>query len=210
MRMRDHAGAEPDEPAEPERHRTGLGRAILQVRRRPGRYIVIPLLFIALLTWEAFYVVPAWSAKFGSGTRGTFTVGSCERMTCWGTFVSNDGRDTQNWTSIGSSGGRLRLGQQVPAVDTGNPQEVYPAGGGNDWLVFTLLLLCTIFGVGLWIKMGPIEERRDRRRAEAAQARVDATKMRVRPRSIGGPRFESRPLDKTPQDHKQQYYKQRD
>jgi hypothetical protein len=76
----------------------------------------------------------------GHGTRGTFTVEQCtgHKRTCdWvGTFTADNGQDLQVMVGFGSGSHITHIGQQVPAVDTGEQGEVFPAGGGTDWLIY--------------------------------------------------------------------------
>jgi hypothetical protein len=95
---------------------------------------------------------PAWSAHLGHGQRGTWTVTQvlCSGKRCndLGTFVSANGSDIRVGIGI-SRGSSLGVGGSLPAIDTGG-DVVYPAGGGPDWLIYTimppvLILLCAVW-----------------------------------------------------------------
>lgn len=98
---------------------------------------------------------PAWSAMMGHGTRGTFTVQQCTggKRTCdWvGTFRADNGQDLQVAVQLGDGSHITHIGQQVPAIDTGEPGEVFPAGGGTDWLLFLSGLILLPFAVAFYI-----------------------------------------------------------
>lgn len=97
---------------------------------------------------------PAWSAHLGHGQRGTWTVTQvlCSGKGCndLGTFVSANGPDIRAGIGI-SRGSSLGVGHSLPAIDTGG-DVVYPAGGGPDWLIYTIMApdaYCALRGLGL-------------------------------------------------------------
>jgi hypothetical protein len=110
---------------------------------------------------------PAWSAHLGHGQRGTWTVTQvlCSGKGCndLGTFVSANGSDIRVGIGI-SRGSSLGVGRSLPAIDTGG-DVVYPAGGGPDWLIFTIMPPLLILLCAVWTWTVPLAMMR-RRRAE--------------------------------------------
>ena len=80
---------------------------------------------------------------------------------------------------IGISGGSsLGVGGSLPAIDTGG-DEVYPAGGGPDWLMYTIMIPLLILLCAVWAWTVPLAVMR-RRRAERQSSLAE------RERSGGG------------------------
>lgn len=132
------------------------------------RFGVVPVAILLALAFSLSVLGPAWAAKPGHGTRGTFTAVECvkQKGECsWsGSFISNTGTDQKADTSLASGASIAYTGQQVPAIDTGSATEVFPVGGGRDWLYSSLatvfLVLCLIF----WTMKVPVAAIRKRRR----------------------------------------------
>jgi hypothetical protein len=98
----------------------------------------------------------SWRAHFGSGTPGVYTAEYelCGSKSCvWrGTFVSDDGLLVRSDVGIGTGGGVDRVGQTVPAIDTGDRVSVYPPDGGLDWVWTALFLVGLLVTVGFWLR----------------------------------------------------------
>lgn len=117
--------------------------------------IGLPLFVAATLPSMIADAAPSWQARWGNSVHGTFTATrvECNKTCFWhGDFTSQDG--TRRRTDVGyASGGRVEhIGQQVPALDTGDDKLVYPPGGGWDWLLVPALILAEVIGVALWIR----------------------------------------------------------
>jgi hypothetical protein len=70
---------------------------------------------------------------------------NCGRSCSWtGDFTSDDGTDTRYGVGLGSGGNVHRVGDQVPALDTGDRVNVYPLGGGNDWIFLSAITLVAV------------------------------------------------------------------
>jgi hypothetical protein len=50
------------------------------------------------------------------------------------------------------TGGRLEPGDKIAAVDTGNARGIYPADGGSDWLIITVIALAGVVVSILWMR----------------------------------------------------------
>lgn len=116
--------------------------------------IGLPVFVISTLPAAVTDAAPSWQARWGSGIHGTFTATrvECNKNCFWhGDFTSQDG--TVQRADVGSaSGGHVNhIGQQAPALDTGDEQLVYPSGGGWDWLIVLALILAEIGGMALWV-----------------------------------------------------------
>ncbi|MGI5184508.1 hypothetical protein ACQEVZ_50470 [Dactylosporangium sp. CA-152071] len=110
----------------------------------------------------AITTVPAWRAAQGAGVTGTFTLTDprpCDRwdpprQRCgWvGDFVSDDGTVVRRDTGL--SGGLppgAKVGDTLPARDTGSPTVIYPLAGAQSWKddAMTLAISVAIFVLGL-------------------------------------------------------------
>lgn len=133
---------------------------------------LVPLLAVLLLPFLLLEIGPSYEARFGGGTPGTFTAlePDCddETGTCrWNGAFRPDGGgpDRADVRLIG--GGVERRGQRVDAVDVGTDGTVYPAGGGWNWLITTLVLLVLLVLLGFWARSvrARLRERRLRRAA---------------------------------------------
>jgi hypothetical protein len=110
-------------------------------------------LFLLLVVRE---VGPAYEAKFGSGTEGVFTVVTVERggrghPVPHGDFAPADGSPVRRDVAL-VTGGRLEPGDKIAAVDTGNARGIYPADGGSDWLIITVIALAGVVVSILWMR----------------------------------------------------------
>ena len=107
---------------------------------------------------------PAWRAHEGGGRRGTVTVTQedCGRSTCSysGNFISDDGKDHRTGVGLASGFSDLSVGIRVSAVDDGDANNVYPPGGGDDWILTTLFLGGAIGVLTVWIFFVPLGARR--------------------------------------------------
>ena len=128
---------------------------------------VLPAFLVIVLAVSVWVMGPAWAAKLGHGTRGTFTAVLCvkQKGQCnWsGSFVSDTGTDQKNNVTLGDGAAITSTGQQIPAIDTGLPTEVFPADGGRDWLYSSIVALISALCLILWAVKVPIAEVRRRR-----------------------------------------------
>lgn len=95
------------------------------------------------------------SGSLGNGVGGTFFA---ERKECsktchlHGTFVSQDGHELFTAYLYGGALGRHHsVGEQIPAVDSGVANQVFPKSGNYEWIVEGLVLaagVAYLVGVG--------------------------------------------------------------
>jgi len=113
--------------------------------RRRALSALAPLVCLLLLPFLLLEIGPAYQARFGNGPTGTFTAqqqqcdsgGSC---TWSGEFRSLDGTVRREGVRLIGGSALERAGDSVAAVDTGSEGVVYPADGGSNWLIITVLL----------------------------------------------------------------------
>ena len=97
---------------------------------------------LAVLPFTLRDVGPSWSAHLGHGEPGIFTAyaKSCSSTCSWyGDFTADSGY-TRTDVLLASGTQVSYVGDDVAAVDTGDPKVVYPAGGGTDWIWLTAVL----------------------------------------------------------------------
>ncbi|HTJ68845.1 MAG TPA: hypothetical protein VL551_15025 [Actinospica sp.] len=125
-------------------------------------YYLAPVGIGCLIYLVAGHVGPSWSAHLGRGRLGTWTVAqtSCsgeKDCTPLGDFVASDGTDLRvNIQMAHGSPPIPAVGGSLQAVDTGDPDRVYPIGGGYSWVVYTLVMAGLIPLALLWIWTVPI------------------------------------------------------
>ncbi|TDB96634.1 hypothetical protein E1267_40795 [Nonomuraea longispora] len=119
-------------------------------------WVGAPVLAGMLLFLAVRDVVPAYTAQFGSGVTGVFTATEhdCGGRSCsWvGYFTAGDGSAPPRRVTLSTGGDLERVGDAIPAVDTGNPYTVYPATGSADWLLITILGAASIVTLGVWLR----------------------------------------------------------
>ncbi|MEU7798673.1 hypothetical protein AB0J14_07025 [Micromonospora arborensis] len=122
-------------------------------------------------------LVPAWQAKGGGGTTGTFTAVSeeCSRRNCtWhGDFVAEDGKKRAD-VILYDAPEALTTGATAPARDTGARKGVFSTDGGSTWLLVTALTLAGAVAGVAWVVflVGVVRRRRAERVADKAFAAV--------------------------------------
>lgn len=147
-------------------------------------WILAPLLICAFLVPAALDIGPAWSARLGHGVRGTFTAEYCDRGKAgcdWdGYFVSDDKKD-QRYAGIDGDRSIKTPGQQVPAIDTGDRLNVYPLGGGVDYILTTVFLVLALWALAFWAVRIPVPALRHARAArQSARARPNPDQRKAR------------------------------
>jgi len=128
---------------------------------------LMPIACLALLAMIAPSIGHAYEARFGSsGIHGTFivTAASCSpRVGCdaHGDFADLEGGNERIGVEWGGSAKGFSVGDELTAVDTGDPQFVYPPNSGWEWLRSTFYLL---IAVGVLVAWAVSVYRRIRRR----------------------------------------------
>ncbi|HEU4348133.1 MAG TPA: hypothetical protein VFR35_10125 [Actinoplanes sp.] len=117
-------------------------------------WIGLPVIAVAGLLFGAFDLLPAWDAKAGNGTPGTFTAvrEDCGRRNCtWhGDFATESGGQRTDVILYDEPDG-LAVGDAVPARDTGARNGVFSTEGGYTWLVVTGFVLAGAVAAVAWV-----------------------------------------------------------
>ena len=121
--------------------------------------IAVPILAVAFVPLLVSDLGPSWSARFGSGTPGTFTAvyeecrrtGRAGQSCAWrGDFSSEDGGAVRHGVVLAGADDADRAGRSAPALDTGDPYYVFPRNGGWNWLIDIVVLVLVLGVVALW------------------------------------------------------------
>ena len=134
---------------------------------------LMPVVCLGLLAMTAPSIVHAYEARFGSsGIHGTFIVTdvSCSTAsTCdsHGDFADLEGGNERIGVEWGGSAKDFSVGDELAAVDTGDPQFVYPPNSGREWLRSTFYLLVAVGGLVAWAVS--VYRRIRRRRASTSE-----------------------------------------
>lgn len=133
-------------------------------------WIGLPAIAIAGLMFGAFDLVPAWQAKAGNGTAGTFTAvrEECGRRNCtwYGDFTASEGGARRTDVVLYDEPDGLAVGHDVPARDTGARNGVFSTAGGSTWLLVTGFVLAGVLSAAAWVVI--VVRSISRRRAPAA------------------------------------------
>lgn len=104
-------------------------------------WIGLPVIALIGLVVGMSDLVPAWQAKVGNGTEGTFTAvrEDCNRRSCtwYGDFVTADGGARRTDVILYDEPDGIAVGQQVAARDTGARNGVFSTEGGYTYLIIT-------------------------------------------------------------------------
>jgi len=118
-------------------------------------WIGLPAIAIMGLMFGAFDLVPAWQAKAGNGTSGTFTVvrEECSRRNCdwFGDFVPDNGGGRRADVRLYDEPDGLQVGSSVPARDTGARMGVFSTEGGFTWLLVTGFVVAGVTAAVAWL-----------------------------------------------------------
>ena len=121
-------------------------------------WVLVPVLagLLLLAAWRE--VVPAYTARFGTGIPGTFTATErdCGGRTCsWrGDFVSDDGLVVMRGIGLAPGAEPTGVGDRVAATAVDHRRNVYPRDDSTDWFLITLLgtvslVVLVVWGVGV-------------------------------------------------------------
>ncbi|RZU72763.1 hypothetical protein EV384_1143 [Micromonospora kangleipakensis] len=139
-------------------------------------WVGLPVIAIIGLAMSAPDVGPAWQAKSGGGTAGTFTAVSeeCGRRSCtWhGDFEAAEGGAADVILYDAPDG--LTAGGTAAARDTGAGKGVFSAEGGSTWLLVTGITLAGALAAIAWVVI-VVRTITTRRRDKAAIDRLART-----------------------------------
>lgn len=117
-------------------------------------WIGLPLIAVIGLVMGSQDVVPAWQAKLGTGTAGTFAADreDCGRRSCsfFGTFTASDGTRRTD-VILYDEPDSLRVGGTTAAIDSGARKGVFATAGGFTYLLVTGLTLAGAAAAIGWI-----------------------------------------------------------
>jgi hypothetical protein len=104
-------------------------------------WVGLPAIAVCGLLFGASDVGPAWQAKRGGGTAGTFIAAreDCHRRSCsfHGSWMAADGSRTRADVILYDEPDSLRVGGTAEAVDSGARKGVFAATGGSTYLLVT-------------------------------------------------------------------------
>lgn len=118
-----------------------------------------------------FDLVPAWQAKGGNGTPGTFTAvrEDCGRRSCsfYGDWVASDGSKTRSDVILYDEPDSLRVGGETAALDSGARKGVFATAGGSTYLLVTGMVLAGLAAaIGFVVFLVKTVRRRSQAKAE--------------------------------------------
>jgi hypothetical protein len=143
------------------------------VRKKTFVLLVLPAVSGAMLWLGGVDLVPAWTAKSGGGTVGTFVAEreQCRRSSCsfYGKWQAGDESGTRADVILYDEPDGFGIGATVEATDTGARKGVFATGGGVTYLVVTGMMLAGTAGVvyslvamrKMWRQRTPRERRSD-------------------------------------------------
>ncbi|MEU8296169.1 hypothetical protein AB0C04_02630 [Micromonospora sp. NPDC048909] len=136
-------------------------------------WVGLPVIAVIGLVMGAGDLGPAWQAKGGGGTAGTFTAvqEECGRRSCtWhGDFVAEGGEKRADVILYDAPDG-LMQGATAPARDSGARKGVFSTTGGSTWLIVTGLSLAGVVAAVIWVVviLRAVRRRREQRAADGA------------------------------------------
>lgn len=125
------------------------------VRKKFVIWLVLPIVSGALLWFGGQDIRPAWSAKAGGGTVGTFTADEreCGRRSCsfYGDWVAGDGGSSRDDVILYDEPDGFRVGDRVEATDTGARKGVFATAGGYTYLLVTAMTAGGAIALIYWL-----------------------------------------------------------
>ncbi|MBV1853251.1 hypothetical protein [Catellatospora tritici] len=119
------------------------------------KWVGLPIIAFIGFFGGATDLVPAWHAHNGHGTVGTFTAlrYECGRHDCdfHGSWAADDGSSRREDVILYDEPDALRLGETIPALDSGARAGVFGTEGGTTYLLMAGL---TLGGVAALIGWG--------------------------------------------------------
>ncbi|MFI7426163.1 hypothetical protein ACIBPB_04190 [Micromonospora sp. NPDC049836] len=139
-------------------------------------WVGLPVIAVMGLAFAAPDVGPAWRAKSGAGTPGTFTAVNeeCSRRSCtWhGDFVPADGGAVRKNVILYDDPAGLTTGGSAAAHDTGAGKGVFSTTGGSTWLLVTGFTVGGALAAVGWVVV-IVRTIMGRRRADEEEAVID-------------------------------------
>lgn len=131
----------------------------------------LPVIAAIGIMLGAFDLVPAWQAKGGGGTPGTFTAlrEDCGRRSCsfYGDWVATDGSKTRSDVILYDEPDSLRVGGKTEALDSGARKGVFATAGGSTYLLVTGMVVAGLAAaIGFVVFLVKTFRRRKQAKAE--------------------------------------------
>ena len=140
-------------------------------------WIGLPVIAVIGLMLGATDLAPAWQAKGGGGTAGTFTAldEQCSRRNCeWrGEFVATEGGVRRTDVLLYDAPDGLTAGATAPARDTGARKGVFSTTGGSTWLLLTGMTAAGVLALVAWVVI-MVRKLRRRRGESSGQVFTDS------------------------------------
>jgi hypothetical protein len=141
-------------------------------------WVGLPLIAVIGLVFGSVDVVPAWQAKGGSGTKGTFTAvrEDCGRRSCsfYGNWKSADGAKSRTDVILYDEPDSLVVGGSTEAIDSGARKGVFATAGGWTYLLVTGLTVAGAAAAVGWVFFLVRTVRRRRGRAASPHGALNA------------------------------------
>jgi hypothetical protein len=138
----------------------------------------LPVIAVGGLVFGSQDVVPAWQAKSGNGTPGSFTAvrEDCGRRSCsfYGNWKAADASRTRTDVILYDEPDSLRVGGSTDAIDSGGRAGVFATAGGYTYLLVTGLTLGGGVALVAWVIFLLRTLRRRRTEAALANERFNA------------------------------------
>ncbi|NES13347.1 MULTISPECIES: hypothetical protein [Micromonospora] len=139
-------------------------------------WVGLPVIAVLGVAFAAPDVAPAWRAKSGAGTPGTFTAvrEECGKRSCtWhGDFVPTDGGAARRDVILFDDPAGLTTGGTAAARDTGAGKGVFATTGGNTWLLVTGFTVGGALAAVAWVVL-IVRTVLGRRRPDEDEAAID-------------------------------------
>jgi hypothetical protein len=148
-----------DQPSRRQRWKAFDRRGSDKVSSFVWRYLT-PFIAGLLIATTASDLGPSWRAHQGRGTPGMVTVThkDCGRSCSYsGDFVSDDGTIRRADVGLATGFSDVAVGVRLRAIDEGSAYNVYPPGGGEDWILTSLLFAAAIVVLLAWTYRVPVQ-----------------------------------------------------
>jgi hypothetical protein len=133
----------------------GLLSKIANLRMKIFLWVGLPVIAAIGLLYGSTDLVPAWQAKSGSGTVGTFTAEreECGKRSCsfHGSWTSKDGSKSLPDVILYDEPDSLRLDGTTEAIDSGARKGVFATAGGSTYLLVTALTVGGVLAAVGWV-----------------------------------------------------------
>lgn len=124
-------------------------------RRRRSSWIIGLVASLGLLVGGAAQLPTALHASHGQGTHGTWVADHRFNGTWYGKFLLPNGSETHSDVKYDGSLSSVHAGTSVPALDSGDSNQVYPVSGSHHWIESVIYIVLGAIGLiviaGAWL-----------------------------------------------------------